>query len=167
MRALTPHTFVIADTTPLIVLSESGNAWILKELFGTILVPDAVWRELGTRIDRPHRRALLASDWLQRREVTAVALDVSNLRQLDPGETEALTLALELPDSVILIDERAGRIAAAVLNLRLLGTLGILLLAKQRGLIEAIAPIVDEMRRNSRFRLDDRLLANVLASVGE
>jgi hypothetical protein len=86
---------------------------------------------------------------------------------LDPGEAEAIALALELSADLILLDERDGRSAAERAGLRVTGVLGVLLRAKTDGQIPLIKPDIEALRTQARFFLSARLQEKVLAIAGE
>ena len=86
---------------------------------------------------------------------------------LDPGETEALNLAMELGVETVLIDELRGRDAATRLGFVPVGTMGILLIAKDQGLIGEVKPLIDELRHGLGFFLSDTFVAQVLKRAGE
>jgi uncharacterized protein len=87
--------------------------------------------------------------------------------RLDLGETQALALALELRADVVLLDERLGRRVAHALGLRVTGLLGALILAKRRGHIDAVRPIIDDLRTRAGCWFDEALVADVCAAAGE
>jgi hypothetical protein len=89
------------------------------------------------------------------------------MRTLDPGESEALALALELGISVILIDEAAGRVAAVRLGLSPVGVLGTLVRAKQRGLIDSVGPLIEQIQGEIGFFVSQALRAEILRRAGE
>jgi uncharacterized protein len=78
-----------------------------------------------------------------------------------------MTLAAELKSDLLLLDERKGRMAAERLGLRFIGLLGVLAEAKQRGLIPAIRPIMDDLRRVAGFWISPQLYEHVLHVAGE
>jgi predicted nucleic acid-binding protein len=86
---------------------------------------------------------------------------------LDPGEAEAIALALELSADLILLDERDGRSVAERAGLRVTGILGILLRAKDNGQIQSIKPEIDALRTRARFFLSARLQQKALEIAGE
>jgi len=139
---------VISGTSPLRALAHLGHMEWLQELFHQIRLPPAVAVEL-----RHPPRALAAVD------VTGwqflVIQSPSNVQRvsefrlrLDAGEAEALALAEELDADVVLMDELAGREVARQCGFTVLGTLGILLRAKQQGLCPAVAPLLDRLQRH-------------------
>ena len=86
--------------------------------------------------------------------------------ELDPGETEALVLAEELHADWVLLDESKARRVAAILGLQHIGTVGLLLLAKQRGYVPHVRSLLDELRAQ-QFRLSDRVYQAILEQAGE
>ena len=87
-------------------------------------------------------------------------------RNLDRGEAEAIALALELGADELLIDERLGRREALRLRLSITGLLGVLLVAKRRGLVAMIRPVMDALMTQAGFRLSEQLYT-VLVAAGE
>jgi predicted nucleic acid-binding protein len=114
---------VIADTAPLNYLVLIGEQELLPALFGQVIIPEAVLRELQAAATPPAVRQWIASQplWLATRRTSAVP-DAS-LSHLDEGEREAIQLAEELGADLLLIDERAARREAARRNLATSGWL--------------------------------------------
>jgi predicted nucleic acid-binding protein len=105
--------------------------------------------------------------WLLLREPTDGKLVEQLGLRLDPGEAEALVVALELRADRVLIDERRARRVALDLNLQPLGLLGILAEAKQRGLLQECKPVLDDMIHAAGFWIGEPLYVQFLAVVGE
>lgn len=121
----------------MIGLAQIGRLGFLPDLFGAVLVPPAVRRETS--------RAVGPRTWLVER-APARPVDPRVLTPtLGAGETEAIGLALELGVPTVIVDERAGRRLAAAVGLDVVGTVGILLRAKQRGLVGAVRPELDAL----------------------
>jgi predicted nucleic acid-binding protein len=154
---------VVADSSPLIALSRIGRLCLLQQMFGHLVVPDAVWREL-TACD-PSRAGvaeMLRANWIERRAVNDTNL-VNLLRQdLGAGEAEAIVLARESKADVLLIDERLGRSAATRLGITITGLVGILIEARHRGLLTDAAEVVRDLRSNAGFWISDALLKLIL-----
>ncbi len=109
---------------------------------------------------------LAAAPWLQVRQPSDVAFVASLRLALDPGEAEAIALAKEVDAGVLLIDERLGRRTARAQGIAVVGILGVLAAAKERGLIPTCAPLVAALRQ-ADFLLSDDLCHQFLASQGE
>jgi hypothetical protein len=86
---------------------------------------------------------------------------------LDPGESEAIALALQLKAPVLLMDEADGRAAAAREGLTTIGAVGVLLQAKHLGLIPAVVPLIERLRDETRFFVSPKLLAQLRRQAGE
>jgi predicted nucleic acid-binding protein len=157
---------VISDTSPLQYLHQLGLLHILPALAGHVIVPSAVegellvGRELG--IDLPDLGSL---DWVEIRQPNSrPALPLIN--DLGPGETETLMLALELPASIVLLDDGLARRVAESLEIQFTGTLGLLLDAKKQGLIPSLRPLLDQLQ-TLRFRLSPQTRSTILELAGE
>lgn len=153
---------VIADAGPLIGLARIGQLNLLPLLFDTVTVTDWVTQELigtGHFPDTPTLADALAQPWLQTITLPQSALDACqdqiNLYQIDMGEASALVLA-QLSKStgdkvLVVMDETRGRAAAKHMGLTIIGTAGILLLAKNRQMIKAVKPLLDELKTQGYF----------------
>lgn len=125
---------VVSDTTPLSELAKVGQLHLLHELFGIVVIPQEVYAELITG-DHPAAQQISELDWLEVRSLLNVQQCQRLQRDfnLDLGECAAIALAAELSADQVLIDERAARQVAISRQLPVIGTLGVLILAKQRG----------------------------------
>jgi len=158
---------VVSDTSPLRGLSVIEKLDLIPALYGEVLLPPAVEAELAAPVANlpliaPNRFPFL------RVRTPSDAGRVAALRvRLNQGEAEAIALALEVRADGLLIDERRGRSIAAELGVRTIGLLGVLVEAKSRDLVPALAPLVEVLRARIGFRIDAALLASVLRRVGE
>ena len=161
---------VISDTSAITNLAAIGHLQLLPQLYNQVTIPEAVYREL-VDIDPPVPGTLevQTSCWLEVRQVAnrKVVERLQNEVRLDPGESEAIALALDLRAELLLIDERRGRAEANRLGLRITGLLGILIEAKQRNLIVAVKPLMDALIATSEFRVSLTLYTQILAMVDE
>ncbi|MEW5935445.1 MAG: DUF3368 domain-containing protein [Bacillota bacterium] len=159
---------MVSDSSPLINLARIGMLWLLRELFGEILVPDAVWEEVVVDgAGQPGAGEVGAAAWIRKRSVANRPLVSVLRRDLGPGEAEAIALALEAGARLLLMDERAGREAARHLGVSCAGLLAVLVEAKRRGLIAAVKPCLDALRDVAGFWLAGDLYEKVLRDLGE
>ena len=156
---------VVADTSPLNYLILLGHSEFLPELFGRVLTPEAVLREMQHLDAPPEVSAWAASPpaWLERMPVKK--LDPGLAAELGQGEREAISLALEQQADVLLIDELAGRREAEARHILVAGTLIILLEAGLRGHIDFPAEIT--RLRQLGFHVSRSLEAEMLASYAQ
>ena len=127
---------IVSNTTPIINFSSIERLDILKQLFGKISIPKAVYRELMQKRDRfPNIRQIDAYNIFKVTLINDIRLYNSFLDELDMGEAEAITLAVEKKAKLVLLDELAGRNVAQFLKLGYVGTIGILVQAKKNGII--------------------------------
>lgn len=147
---------VISDTSCLIILSNINELELLKKLYGEIITTSEVKSEFGGQLP----------SWI----VIKSPMDNSILKhiaeQLDMGEASAITLALETPDCIIILDDLKARKVAESYNLKITGTLGILIHAKKKGIISTIKPYIEKIKK-SGFRLNGQLEQAVLAEAKE
>jgi hypothetical protein len=160
-----PDGPVVLNNTPLVALWSIGRLDLLRELFGEVIIPLAVEAEF-LAIDRSVReRSLADSPWVrtvglaQPRRALAFA-------GLDQGEAEVLALAEERDARLVVLDERKARRFAERLELPLTGTLGLLLSAKETGLIDSVALLIDSIRDAGLYLRND-LVRRVLELAGE
>lgn len=145
---------VVSDTSPLNYLILTGYAHLLEALYGQVVIPRAVWDELR----KPGAPAPVQEwvdslpAWVEVREASVPDTTLN----LDPGEREAISLALELQADLVLLDERRGRREATGRGLAVTGTLGVLDAAARRGLLE-LPEALAKLRRTS-FRVQPGLL---------
>jgi uncharacterized protein len=154
---------VVSNTAPLINLVSVGLLDLLPGLYGTVWVPGAVRDEYdaGKNAADPDLDRLA---WLT--IVPAVPLDPTLPAQLGAGEAAALSLALAQNARAVILDEAFGRRIARQRGLPLVGTLSVLLAAKQANLLPLVRPVVEEMIRQGRH-ISATLYAQVLRAAGE
>lgn len=154
------------NASPLIYLSKSGFLDLLKLVGEEIVIPTAVATEIQRRgATDPTVRAIEGTPWL----VVVVSPPIPTLIQawdLGEGESSVLAWAYAHPGTEAIIDDLAGRRCAAALGIPVRGTLGLVLTAKQRGMIPAARPVLEHLRQAGMY-LADRVLNQALALVGE
>lgn len=159
---------VVSNASPLIALARIGHLDILKNLYGEILIADAVRHEVVVEgAGQPGADEVDAVAWIRPQAVTNDSLVRALEQELGAGEAETIALGLEAGAELILMDERLGRETADHLGLRYTGVLGILSEAKHTGIITAIRPCLDALRQEADFRLSDELCDHVLRRAGE
>lgn len=149
---------VISDASPLINLARIELLHLLPDLYETLLLPEAVWKEVVVEGEgQSGAHAVQTAEWIERRTVTNQDL-VRALRQdLDAGEAEAIALAVETEDALLLMDERQGRETASHFDIPHLGLIGVLIDAKANRHIEAIQPHLPIREYVSEIRCRSRL----------
>jgi predicted nucleic acid-binding protein len=139
---------IVSNATPLIALARIGSLDLLKSLFTTINIPQNVYHEVVTSgPSRPGAQAVAAASWIVTRAVTnrRAVTQLMNSASLDRGESEAILIAHELKATYLILDDLAARKVARRRHLPVIGTAGILLLAKTQGLIPAVQPALDAL----------------------
>jgi len=159
---------VVSNTSPILNLMAVGELGLLRQLYGTVLVPEAVRDELlAFDSDLADAATFHEQSWISVRSVTDRPL-VNLLRlELDSGEAEAVALAAETQADLLLLDERRGRNVASRLGLRYMGLVGCLIQGKQQNLLSTIKPTLDNLVRQAGFWLDSELYERVLREVKE
>jgi len=161
--ATTP-LIAVTNTSPVIALAGVGLVSLLQELFDKVIVPFAVWDELVDKPGAPEPAMLAALSNVTLRP--ALGVPSPDLLALGAGEASAIMIASTIPDSLVLLDDAAGRKLAARLGLTVRGTLGMLMQAKAQGLITHVKPYVTRMIADGRY-FDPGLLEEVLKRVAE
>ncbi|MBI2840163.1 MAG: DUF3368 domain-containing protein [Acidobacteria bacterium] len=160
-----PRTLVV-NTSPLVLLHAVNQLELLHKLSGDISIPVAVLDELeaGAGRDMCYER-VRSLDWI-RVEKAGPLTDEIVRWDLGAGEAEVLALGLARPESTVVIDDLLGRRSARSLGIGLTGTIGIVLAAKQLGLLDRARPVIEELV-NHRLYIDAEILARVLRGIGE
>ena len=157
---------VICNTSPMQYLHQLGLLHLLPKLVRRVIVPPAVIEELaqGQRlgVDLPD---LSGVDWIEVREPASVNV-LPLVTNLGPGETQVLALGMERPGAVLILDDALARQVGHAMHLPMRGTLGLLLDAKQAGLISEVKPLLDQLSA-LRFRLSRETYDAVLKLAGE
>jgi predicted nucleic acid-binding protein len=159
---------IVSNTSPITNLAAVHQLNLLQQLYGNIIIPEAVNLELtGVGTPVPGTVEVQTFEWIETRRVANRNLVTQLQQELDDGEAEAIALAIELNANRLLIDERRGRIVASRLGVKFTGVLGILIVAKRQGLISAVKPVVDDLIRTAEFRVAESLYFRILQDVGE
>jgi len=147
---------IVSDTSCLILLQKLQQLNLLKELFGKIIITKEVEDEF--KGDLP--------DFFQIQNPKDPNYHKILSTFLDKGEASVIALALELENCLLIIDEAKGRKEAKAMGIRITGTLGLLILAKEKNLIRELKPILNQIH-NTNFRISRSLIEKALKIVGE
>lgn len=160
---------IVSNTGPIIGLAKIGMIGLLKELAGEVLIPPFVHKELfgKTGYETPRIEKALG-DFIK--VTTADFLEPPEdvlLSELDEGEKQAVALAFSLGEGVLLlIDDHAGRQAARKIGVAVTGLVGLLLLAKERGLIGGVSPLFEDLRQ-AGYWISDEIVGIAQGLAGE
>ncbi|MDD6811034.1 MAG: DUF3368 domain-containing protein [Lachnospiraceae bacterium] len=158
---------VVVNTTPLIALSNVGQMEILKKLYGEIMIPEAVYRELSVKEESICKKTVDCSlDWIQVNKIKNQMAKSMYKTQLHDGEVEVMILAKEIEADVVIIDDANAKKHAKYLELPVTGTLGVLIKAKQEGYVDELKPILYQMVQNGIY-ISQSLIEMCLKQVGE
>ncbi|MDD2883327.1 MAG: DUF3368 domain-containing protein [Rhodoferax sp.] len=157
---------VIADAGPLIAFARLGQLELLKQVFEQVLVTEEVLIECTCRSDYAEARPILEAAQNQViQRCTAPPSHFELALHVDIGEASAIAAAVEWGCGV-LMDDKAGRRMAKNFCVPCIGTVGVLVLAKQKNLLPSIKPLLDQLTSSAYF-LGDHLIASALAAAGE
>lgn len=145
------NKIIISDTSCLIALTKIDKLDLLRDLYQEIIITIDVYKEFGG----------LLPDWILISEVKNKQKQQELEDGLDKGEASSIALALELDNPTLIIDEIKGRKIARSLNIDIIGTIGIILLADKKGLIKDAIGIILKLV-NKGFRLSDKLIDKII-----
>jgi predicted nucleic acid-binding protein len=155
---------VVCDTSALQYLHQLGLLSLLRDLYGRIIIPDAVTKEIDAGkkagVDLPDIQSM---EWIQ---IVAVTAPLATGTDLGTGELAVLALAQSMSPAVAVIDDGSARQYARTQQILFTGTCGILLRAKERGLVPKVTPFLDRLSTLG-FHLDSRTRNQILSLAGE
>lgn len=154
---------IVSDASPLIVLLKTNNITILKDLFQQITIPQAVYKEITAK--KQEKSLFDKIDWIKIRKIKNADMASFIEKLLDKGETEAIILAKEL-QTKLLIDDAKARKYAKMLDIEVIGTLGLLKMAKTHGIIISVRGVISKML-DEGYYINDELIKSLLIDVGE
>lgn len=158
---------VVVNTTPLIALCHVGQLTILKKLYGKIIIPEAVYKELAAKEESVCKREVdKFSDWIRVDKIKNQMAKSMYRTQLHDGEVEVMILSKEISADVVIIDDANAKKHAKYLGLPVTGTLGVLIKAKKEGYIEELKPILYQMIEKGIY-ISPKLIELCLRHVDE
>jgi predicted nucleic acid-binding protein len=147
---------IISDTSCLIVLTNIGELELLYRTYGKITTTAEIAEEYGQPLP----------DWIEIKAASDKNLQYVLELQIDKGEASAIALAIEIQECTIILDDYAARKVAEKLGIAITGTLGVIIKAKLRGIIDSIKPYLDKIKQTD-FRLTPELEKLALIQAGE
>ena len=145
-------SLIVSDASPLIHLAAINKLELVPKLVGSVVLPPAVFDEITAQgSEKPGAMGVREAAWVEVIACRDTELLARFMAELDAGEAEALTLAVELKADAVLMDERLGRSVASRENIKTIGLLGLLIEAKTGGLIQLVTPEMDALRRSGFY----------------
>ena len=150
------HKIIISDTSCLIILSKIGELDLLKKIYGNIITTTEIASEFGEALP----------DWIEIQKVIDSTKQQILELQIDKGESSAIALALEIPNSIIILDDFKARKIANQLGINFTGTIGVIVKAKLNGVIPSIKPLLQKIKETN-FRISPELELIALKEANE
>jgi predicted nucleic acid-binding protein len=161
---------VVCNSSPIIGLSKIHRLDLIENLYGEITIPNAVYEELVIKGYDKEKiddiKSLIDKNIIRVREVGNRELIRALRKDLDIGESEVIALALEMKANVVILDEKDARDIADMYDLRKTGLVGILIRAKQKGLIKSVQEDMDKLIE-AGFRINESLYRYIIQSLTE
>ena len=147
---------IISDTSCLIILSKIGELDLLRQLYKTVTITQDILLEYGENMP----------DWIEVQQVKDNYRQQLLEMQIDKGEASAIALALETVDNIVILDDWKARKVAERIGLSVTGTLGVIIKAKNAGIIISIKSYLDKIRETN-FRISAELEQIALREANE
>ena len=147
---------IISDTSCLIILNKIGELDLLRQLYNTVTITQDILLEYGEQLP----------DWIEVQQANDQYRQQLLEMQIDKGEASAIALALETADNIVILDDWKARKLAERLGISVTGTLGVIIKAKNNGLIPSIKPYLDKIRETN-FRISEELEQIALKEANE
>ncbi|MDN3513858.1 MAG: DUF3368 domain-containing protein [Candidatus Brocadia sp.] len=158
---------VAVNTSPTIYLSSINEIGLLKKLFGEVFIPDAVKEEIvsGGK-DNFGFQEIQGENWIKVKKIENKLAKKCLLTDIDSGEAEVIILAEELKANMVIMDDRLGRMIAHLRGFHVIGTLRLLVLAKNKGLIPVVKPLIEKLKEVG-FWISEDVYKDILLQTGE
>jgi len=147
---------IISDTSCLILLYKIDELELLKDLADNVFITKTIKKEFGRTLP----------DWIHVKSPTDKHYQQILEMDFDPGEASAIALSLETENTILIIDDLKGRKVAEKLRLKYSGTFGLILKAKQNGIVTTIRPVLNKIKETD-FRFSESLFRTILNEAGE
>ncbi len=150
------HKTIISDTSCLIIFANIGELDLLHKTYGQITTTIEIANEFGDTL--PDWIEIIAASDKLKQQILELQIDV--------GEASAIALAIEMGDSVLILDDYKARKVAEKLGIEITGTLGVIVKAKLSGLINSVKPYIEKIKQTN-FRLSDAIIEKALKEARE
>lgn len=147
---------IICDTSCLILFDKLNKLDLLKKLYDKIYITPEIEKEFGATLP----------SWIKIKQPKNIPLTQTLSQLVDEGEASAIALAFELPEGVLVLDDLKARKVAKSLNLKITGSLGLLVKLKQQGHIRELREVLNQVKKTD-FRISENIIKKILAIVGE
>ena len=159
------NRIVIADAGPLIAFARLHQLGLLPQIFGRVFVTEMVFAECAGRADFPESPLIREAVDKKQLELCAAPDFSAYAQKIDAGEASAIAVAIEYGCGV-LMDDKAGRKMATNAGVPVIGTVGVLVLAKRKGLVPLVMPLLEALATSGYF-LSTEIIAAALVVSGE
>ena len=159
---------VVSDTSPISNFFRIGQLLLLKQVYGSIVIPVEVLEELKSLVDfglNPSN--IISQDWIEVKPTFSTDIFFLPKQKIHVSEAAAISLAKELQAKFILIDDRKGQMLALQQNLQPIGTLGTLKIAKEKGIIADVKDSLDKMLTVANYWLSRKVYNDFLNTCKE
>ena len=156
---------IISNTTPILSLLKIDKLYFLKELYGIVTVPNAVYQEIEKGKEKLYYQDLAMLNWIQIENINNTDSRIYFF-DLDDGEAEVIILAKEQKADLVIMDEILGRRYAKQLEFNITGTIGILLKAKENGLVKSVGELLIELTEKGTW-LSTKLISKAIELANE
>jgi predicted nucleic acid-binding protein len=150
------HKTIISDTSCFIILTNIDELDLLHEVYGQVVTTPDILQEYGDTLP----------EWVEIISVTDKCRQRLLEMQIDKGESSAIALALEVLNCTVILDDYKARKIAEQLNLTYTGTIGVIIKAKQKGIIPSIKPLLNKIKQTN-FRLSVEIELQALKEANE
>lgn len=158
---------IVADAGPIVAFARIGRLDLLRQVFGEIVIPRAVYDDLAVKgKGRPGAQDAERAEWIRRKDIKDGQRLAGLPRELGQGEREAILLAQE-EGAQLLIDDQKAREVAIQMRIEVIGTLRVLAEAKRRGVVPEVRPIIKELVSAGYWMHEERLVRPFLREIGE
>ena len=147
---------IICDTSCLILFDKIERLELLRNCYSTIYVTPEIADKFGKALP----------DWVKIKGASNEALQQTLTQILGRGEASAIALTFDLPGTLIALDDLKARKVAKSLHLKITGSLGILVKARQQGYIAKLLPVLNQVQQTD-FRISENIVRKILSTVGE